>query len=145
MRSQLEALAFEAVVADRVRFLGSVSDAELTALYHACDLFVLPSVTRAEAFGMVQIEAMACGKPVVSTALPSGVPWVNQHARTGIVVPPGDPDALAVAIQTLVADPALRRRMGEAARARVLAEFTADRMADRTLAVYRDVLNGSGS
>jgi rhamnosyl/mannosyltransferase len=88
---------------------------------------------------------MACGKPVVSTALPSGVPWVNQHARTGIVVPPGDHDALAAAIQALIADPALRRRLGEAARERVLAEFTADRMAERTLAVYRDVLNGAAS
>jgi rhamnosyl/mannosyltransferase len=145
LRAQLEALAAECGVSDRVRFLGSVSDAELAALYHACDMFVLPSVTRAEAFGMVQIEAMACGKPVVSTALPSGVPWVNQHARTGLVVPPGNHDALATAIQTLIADPALRRRMGEAARERVVAEFTADRMAGRTLTVYRDVLNGNAS
>jgi len=142
LRPQLETLALQMGVGDRVRFLGTVSDPELAALYHACDLFVLPSVTRAEAFGMVQIEAMACRKPVISTALPSGVPWVNQHARTGIIVPPGDPDALAVAIQTLIADPALRRRMGEAARERVLAEFTAGRMAERTLAIYRDVLNG---
>jgi rhamnosyl/mannosyltransferase len=139
MRSHLERLAHDAAP-QRVHFAGSVSDAELAALYHACDVFVLPSVTRAEAFGMVQIEAMACGKPVVSTSVPSGVPWVNQHGCTGLVVPPGDPAALAVAIESLAADPQLRARMGEAGRRRVAAEFTADRMASRTLAVYHDVL-----
>ncbi len=78
LRAMLETQARELGLSG-VRFLGAVSDAELTALYHAADLFVLPSVTRAEAFGVVQLEAMACGVPVVSTNLPSGVPWVNQH------------------------------------------------------------------
>jgi rhamnosyl/mannosyltransferase len=85
---------------------------------------------------------MACGKPVVSTSVPSGVPWVNQHGCTGLVVPPGDPAALAAAIDSLAADPLLQRRMGDAGRRRVAAEFTADRMAQRTLAVYHDVLDG---
>ena len=142
IRGRLERRARDTGAADRVHFAGAVSDPELAALYHACDLFVLPSVTRAEAFGMVQIEAMACGKPVVSTAVPSGVPWVNQHGCTGLVVPPGDPGALAAAIESLAADPSLRQRMGDAGRRRVAAEFTADRMAQRTLAVYHDVLDG---
>ena len=142
MRGRLERLAGDSNAAARVHFAGAVSDPELAALYHACDLFVLPSVTRAEAFGMVQIEAMACGKPVVSTSVPSGVPWVNQHGCTGLVVPPGDPPALAAAIESLAADPLLRQRMGDAGRRRVAAEFTADRMAQRTLAVYHDVLDG---
>jgi len=142
IRGRLERLAGDTGAADRVHFAGAVSDPELAALYHACDLFVLPSVTRAEAFGMVQIEAMACGKPVVSTSVPSGVPWVNQHGCTGLIVPPGDPAALAAAIESLSADPLLRQRMGDAGRRRVAAEFTADRMAQRTLAVYHDVLDG---
>jgi glycosyltransferase involved in cell wall biosynthesis len=139
MRAALEAQN-AALGADRVTFAGSVPDSELAALYHACDLFVLPSITRAEAFGMVQIEAMACGKPVVSTAVASGVPWVNQHEVTGLVVPPGDADALARAIRALLADASLRVRLGAAGRARVASEFTAARMAERTVALYRDVL-----
>jgi len=141
LRRQLESQA-RATCGDKVVFAGTVGDPELTALYHACDVFVLPSVTRAEAFGMVQIEAMACGKPVVSTAVPSGVPWVNRHEETGLVVPPDDAGALADALRTLLADAALRARMGEAGRSRVSQEFTAARMAERTVALYREVLSG---
>jgi glycosyltransferase involved in cell wall biosynthesis len=139
LRGPLEAQA-RAARYDRVAFAGTVADAELAALYHAADVIVLPSVTRAEAFGMVQIEAMACGKPVVSTSVPSGVPWVNQHGETGLVVEPGNADALSGAIRRLLDDPALRKRLGAAGQRRVAEEFTAARMAQRTVALYRDVL-----
>jgi rhamnosyl/mannosyltransferase len=129
----------------RVVFAGEVADDELLALYHACDAFVLPSVTRAEAFGMVQLEAMACGKPIVSTNLPSGVPWVNRDGVSGLVVEPGDAGALAAALRRLVGDVELRTRLGRAARARVEAEFTAERMAARTVALYREVLGERAS
>jgi glycosyltransferase involved in cell wall biosynthesis len=140
LQAVLRAQAHDTNVADRLVFAGEVSDEELMALMHACDMFVLPSVTRAEAFGMVQLEAMACGKPVISTDLPSGVPWVNQHGSTGLVVPPGDATALRDAIVRLGSDEPLRRRLGGAARLRVEQEFTADRMASRTTALYREVL-----
>lgn len=140
--ASLQRLATDLGIADRVSFPGGLPDAEVVALYHACDAFVLPSVTRAEAFGMVQLEAMACGKPVISTDLPSGVPWVNRHGETGLVVPPGDSGALAAAMSTLLADEPLRRRLGAAARARVEREFTAERMAERMVALYREVLAG---
>lgn len=140
LRGQLQQLAADLGVLDRIRFLGSVPDSDLHALYHACDALVLPSITRAEAFGMVQIEAMACGKPVISTAVPSGVPWVNRHGETGLVVPPGDAAALRGAIQRVLADPELRIRLGAGGVKRVAAEFTARRMAERTVALYRDVL-----
>jgi rhamnosyl/mannosyltransferase len=143
LRRTLEAQASGAC-SGRVTFAGTVADEELTALYHACDVFVLPSVTRAEAFGMVQIEAMACGKPVVSTSVPSGVPWVNQHQETGLIVEPGDANALAGAVRTLLADSALRARFGQAGQRRVAQEFTASRMAERTVALYRDVLDSIG-
>lgn len=130
-------------VADRVVLLGRVNDADLKACYHACDVFVLPSVERSEAFGIVQLEAMACGRPVVNTWLDSAVPHVSLDAVTGLTVPPGNPAALAAALNTLLDDPARRAMMGAAARQRVREEFSAELMARRTLEVYREVVADS--
>ena len=140
LREQLAKEAGRYRVAHKVRFLGNLSDEQVVAHLYGSDVFVLPSVTAAEAFGLVQLEAMACGKPVVSTDLSSGVPWVNQHRRTGIVVPPGDAAALAGALNELVADPDLRKTMGSAGRERVQQEFTAERMRSRAATLYHDVL-----
>ena len=136
------ALAAEAArlgVADRVVLLGRVNDADLKACYHACDVFALPSVERSEAFGIVQLEAMACGRPVVNTRLDSAVPHVSLDGLTGLTVPPGDPAALAAALSALLDDPARRAAMGVAARRRVHEEFSAELMARRTLEVYREI------
>jgi rhamnosyl/mannosyltransferase len=132
--------AREAGVAERVHFLGELDDATLLAAYHACDVFCLPSTWRSEAFGIVQLEAFACGKPVISTNLPSGVPWVNRHEETGLIVEPGRADALAAALQRLVADEALRLRLGGNAAARVQCDFSADAMAAATLRLYEQVM-----
>ncbi len=140
----LKNLAAELGIRQRAVFPGEVDDDEIVALYHACDLFVLPSVSRNEAFGVVQLEAMACGKPVVSTDLPSGVPWVNRHGETGLVVPPGDAEALRGALARLLADPELRNEMGKRGQERIAAEFTPDRMASRTMALYREILSERG-
>jgi len=137
MRDALEA---QAAADTRVVFAGDVDEDTLAAWYRACDVFVLPSVTRAEAFGMVQLEAMAAAKPVVSTRLASGVPWVNRDRETGFVVEPGDPSALRDAIALLVRDEGLRVAMGAAGAARVAADFTVTRMAERTVALYQQVL-----
>jgi len=139
LEHQLRALAREGGLDERVHFLGYVEEDVLRAAYHACDVFCLPSTYRSEAFGIVQLEAFACGKPVVSTNLPSGVPWVNRDGETGLIVPPGDSGALALALRRLLSDDALRHEMGTAAHARVVREFDADRMAAATLAVYHDV------
>jgi len=140
LRASLESHAASRGVSSRVRFLGGVSDADLAAHLHACDLFVLPSVTRQETFGVVQLEAMACGRPVVSTDLETGVPWVNQHETTGLVVRPGDAAALAAALTRLSADPALRERFGAAGRARVASQFTVEAMTRATTALYEEVV-----
>jgi glycosyltransferase involved in cell wall biosynthesis len=140
LRQSLQQLAIDLGIADRVRVVGGLPDADVIALYHSCRFLVLPSVTRAEAFGMVQIEAMACRKPVISTDLPSGVPWVNRHGETGWVVPPGDVTALHEAMMGLLADSALCDRLGAGARLRVEQEFTSRRMAERTVALYEEVV-----
>ncbi len=144
-RSSLQALASELEVSDRVRFVGQVGDEELLAWYHACDALVLPSVSRQEAFGMVQLEAMLCGRPIVSTDLDTGVSWVNEHERTGLVVPPRDVGALHNALARLVSDPALGQRLGTEARARVLARFTSDAMCGATFSLYREVWGTAAS
>jgi rhamnosyl/mannosyltransferase len=137
----LRNLAQEKGLSDRVEFLGHVSDQDLVAYYHACDVFVLPSVTNAEMFGVVQLEAMACRKPVISTNLPTGVSWVNQHGKTGYVVPPGNAEELAKGIRQLVGNPRLREEMGEAGRLRVEQHFTSTKMAESMLQLYHEMLN----
>jgi rhamnosyl/mannosyltransferase len=137
MRDAWTALARAQGIGDRVTFTGEVGDDELRACMAACDVFVLPSITRAEAFGYVQLEAMASGKPVVSTDLTSGVPWVNRHGETGLVVPPRDAGALRAALERLIRDHALRDAFGRAGRARVVQEFSLKQMADRFVAVCR--------
>lgn len=104
---------------DRVHFLGFLPQKELRRAFADCDIFVLPSVERSEAFGIVQLEAMVYGKPVINTALPSGVPYVSIHGDTGMTVPPSDTDALCFAINRLADDRELREEMGKAAAERV--------------------------
>lgn len=138
LRDVLRHQAGELGLGDRVRFVGEVTNEELLAWYYACDVVVLPSTSRQEAFGLVQLEAMMCGRPVVSTDLPTGVPWVNQHERTGLVVQPGDVAALRGALARLVCDSDLRRRLGDEARIRALNEFSAENMRRAALRVYRE-------
>ena len=111
-----------------VHFLGSPDGETFRDALAGCDILVLPSVRRAEAFGIVQQEAMACGKPVINTALPGGVPYVSVHGETGLTVPPGSAEALAEAIGQLAGDPALRRRFGENGRRRVREVYAPERI-----------------
>lgn len=138
-RAELEALAQSLGLGARVRFLGQ-REAELPVLYHAADVFVLPSIERSEAFAIVQLEAMAAGRPVVSCDVGTGVAWVNQHGQTGLVVPPRQPEALAAALNELLADPARRAALGAAGRQRVSDFFTQARMLAAIEALYQGLL-----
>jgi glycosyltransferase involved in cell wall biosynthesis len=140
LEKSLRALAAETGVGERVHFLGDVSDDALPALYQNCDIFVLPSITPNEAFGMVQLEAMACGKPVISCDLKSGVPWVNQNEITGLIVPFADSKALTNAITRLKDDQSFATNLGAAGRRRVHDEFSEKRMIDDYYGLFKELI-----
>lgn len=136
-REQVRRLGLE----DRIVFTGRLSDLEVAAYMAEAILFCLPSTNRAEAFGMVLLEAMVAGLPIVSTDIAgSGVPWVNAHGESGLNVPVQQPQALADAINLLLGNAVLARQYGDAGRRRFETHFTADRMVEQTLDVYRHVL-----
>ncbi len=143
LRAELEAIARQLGLFERVTILSGVAD--VVPYYHAADVFVLPSINRSEAFGLVQIEAMACGTPVVNTQLDSGVPFVSRHDESGITVPPCDSDSLAAAIQMLLRNPEMRMRMGAAGKVRLHAEFNVELMARKTLSIYKAVADGASA
>jgi glycosyltransferase involved in cell wall biosynthesis len=137
-RKQLEIAIQRLKIADKAFLLGAVED--LVPYYKSAMMLVLPSVSRAESFGLVQIEAMAAGIPVINTHIDSGVPEVSLDGITGITVPPKNVPALAGAIRTLLDCPDTRAAYGRAGFARAHAEYSAERMADRTFEVYESVL-----
>lgn len=135
-----EVLRLRALAGPRTTFEGRVSDADLAAYYRMADVLCLPSVTIAEAFGIVLLEGMACGLPLITTALPTGVSDVNRDGVTGLVVPPGDVGALREALIALMADRERREAFGTAARAVYEREYTAALMVERYLTLYREAL-----
>ena len=136
-RPRLEQLIAELGLGDRVRLLGSVTDCERIKLMCLADVFVMPSITNAETFGLSQLEAMAAGRPVVNTALDTGVPRVARHGMEAITVPPGDAERLGEAIDALINDPERRRRMGLSARTRAVSRYSATAFREGMESVYR--------
>jgi glycosyltransferase involved in cell wall biosynthesis len=135
LRDEFVALARDLGLADRVVFTGFRTD--VPDLMSVFDLFVLASVY--EPFGLVLVQAMALQKPIVATRV-GGIPEVVADGETGLLVPPRQPAALAEAAARLLRDEALARRMGQAGRERVLARFTAEAMARKTMALYEELL-----
>ena len=142
-RASLERLAATTEVASHVHFRGRVSDEELRQAYASADVFVLPSVLDqrqdTEGLGVVLLEAMNYGVPVVASNI-GGITDIVQHESTGLLVPPGDEDALAKALTALLENPELSRSLGQGG-ARLLREtFSWDRIVDRWDAVYKRVI-----
>lgn len=136
---QLKQKAKELGIAEKTIFTGMMTEEELQKQYEKCDVFVLPSVAKSEAFGLVQIEAMAFGKPVINTNLPSGVPYVSIHKETGLTVEPGNAEQLAKAMQWMVEHEEERLVMGKKARERMKAEYRLKNMTARTLELYKEL------
>jgi glycosyltransferase involved in cell wall biosynthesis len=126
-----------------VRITGRVPDAELEEILRTGDLFVLPSTSRAESFGIATIEAQASGLPAIVTDVGTGTVEAIEPGVTGLVVAPGDDDALSGAITSLLADPDRRSAMGRAARARAVELFSVEATARAHAGLYRELLDGS--
>jgi glycosyltransferase involved in cell wall biosynthesis len=143
-RTKLERLTARLGLKSRVQFLGKIPrDEDLAAYYLAAEAFWFPSNARSEAYGLVQVEAMASGCPVINTAIPhSGVPWVSIHEETGLTVPVNDPAAFAAAALRLLEEPGLRDRLAAGARARAISEFRCDAMGNRSKQLYSILLRG---
>jgi glycosyltransferase involved in cell wall biosynthesis len=129
-------LGSQAARQGRLTLLAPVNEVEKAALLHACQVFVLPSTANSEAFGIVQVEAMACGKPVVTFDLSTGVTWVNQNGVTGLVAKRAASGSLAAAIHTLIEDRSRAAELGASARQRVIEQMTIARQIDLTLDIY---------
>jgi glycosyltransferase involved in cell wall biosynthesis len=137
LRAQVARLGLGA----RVRFAGKVDDATLEAAYRACDLFCLPSIDRAEAFGIVLLEAMRAGRALLASDIPgSGVGSVVRAGETGELVPPRDVEALAKALAGFAAEPAKLAAYGSAARHCWERDYRIDAVTQQWTALYRDVL-----
>jgi glycosyltransferase involved in cell wall biosynthesis len=134
---ELRCLAADLGVADRLHFMGRKQARELRHWYVAADVAV--TTPWYEPFGLTPLEAMACGTPVVGSRV-GGIGFTIADGESGFLVPPKDPEALARALDALLADAALRRRMGHAGRARVEREFTWEKVAQRTAALYEELL-----
>ncbi|BDQ04197.1 glycosyltransferase [Ignavibacterium sp.] len=127
-------------LSERIEIIPELDRDSLNSLFKSCDLFVLPSIRKSETFGIVQIEAMACGKPVVCTEIGTGTTFINLDGVTGLVVPPENSNALASAINKILSDDSLRNFLGNNAKQRALSEFNDNKMVSRVYELYKNLL-----
>ena len=136
LKEQIEASGFQ----DKVKLLGFLEDSEVSAYFGACDLFCMSSVYATEAFGIVQIEAMSAGKPVVATKIPgSGVSWVNAHKESGLNVEPKDSEALADAFMHILESEEDYNAFSEQAHHRYWTMFTKAKMIEKCIEIYKNL------
>ena len=142
-RASLATLIQTLGLSHRVELTGFQPEADLNALLASCDVLCLPSLERTEAFGLVLLEAMRFGKPVIVGDIPgSGAGWVTQQAGHGLLVPPGDPVKLAAALRALQHDPARRQCLGQASATALRERFGIEPVAATVAALYREILSG---
>lgn len=140
LRPDLEKMARSLEISKRVHFLPHVDETAYPSIFQGADFFVLPSAFPSEAFGLSMVEAMASGLSVISTELGTGTSYVNIHGETGLVVPPGNPEALGEAIQKLCANPNLASRMGKNAGLRATSLFEEGEMIRSYAKAYAELL-----
>jgi glycosyltransferase involved in cell wall biosynthesis len=140
LRAVYEQHAKELGVSQQVFFAGRVTDETLQDYYRLADVTVLPSITMGEAFGLVLLESMSCGTPVIASNLP-GVRTLFRDGEHGFLVTPGDEATLAERMAILAKNPPMVTRMGAAGRARVIERYTWEVAAEKLLTTYQEVLN----
>lgn len=141
LKEKLQRKIAELGLTERVKLLGYLRDEEVPLYFNGCDLFCLSSVMKTEAFGIVQIEAMSCGKPVVATKIPhSGVSWVNEDGVSGLNAEPGDAVSLANCIRGVLEDKDTYARFCQGARTRYEQFFTQEKMIDKCVGIYERVM-----
>ncbi|HEX7046429.1 MAG TPA: glycosyltransferase [Gammaproteobacteria bacterium] len=138
-RSRLEKMTATLGLGDRVDFLGDVDEHTLKHLMNACHAFVLPSVSQAETFGIVQLEVMSCGKPIINTDAHPGIGWVARDGFEALTVPAGNVDSLAAAIERIWQDEALAIKLGAAGSDRVRGMFSKEKFFEKVHATYEKV------
>ncbi len=140
-KSQIPALIDRLGIAGAVEFVSGITTERIVELYAEAEVACVPSLY--EGFSLPAVEAMACGVPVVGTTGGAVPEVIGRDGETGLLVPPGDPDALAAGIRTMLADPEMRARIGAAGKARALEKFTWRATAVGTVEHYRAVLEDS--
>jgi rhamnosyl/mannosyltransferase len=142
LEGEMKNRAEQSGLSDKIHFLGYLPFEDLKSTLSDCDIFVFPSKANVEAFGIVQMEAMFYGKPVVNTNLPTGVPLVSVHGETGLTIPVNNSSALASAVQSLIDDDALRQQYGKNAEKRVRDRFDLDKMMESIYSSYNQIWGG---
>ena len=141
LMESLTSLIAELGIQDRVTLLGFVADDDIPDYFEVCDMFCLSSIWKTEAFAIVQIEAMSCGKPIVCAHIPgSGVAWVNKDGISGLVVESENEIALVDAIKRISTDANLQMKLSEGSKKRYEEYFTRKKMTERCLNIYRNIL-----
>lgn len=140
LEKKLKKQITESSLHNRIEIIPELERESLNSLFQMCDLFVLPSIRKSETFGIVQIEAMACGKPVVCTEIGTGTTFINQDGITGLVVPPENSKALAEAINKILNNESLRKFLGDNAKQRALSEFNDHKMVSKVYNLYESLL-----